>query len=444
MANPEHFAVFKQAVFQKNVKIWNDWRIQHPKIKPDLSGLVLSGVKIWEEWKVQHPEFTPLPREVISTSANLNGINFDDTFLGAAVLLEASLQSASFKKAELVMATLKGANLYGANLEGTNLNGANLYGANLSKVSLVRAYAEGTDFSYAHLDQANLSYGTFNDSVFKGANLSEANLTAALLRRANMENAELYRANLTATDLGVVKLSGANLSEAILTNKSGVGPLVFNTVWGDALLSNTDWSVVKVTFNEYFAKQAEVDGVSKDKETRQKEYKYAAFTNRQLSLKLAEQGLTADAARFSYNYQICYREYLKFSRKVEKRKLSKVRICGQWLYSCFLWLLSGYGYKIGRAISWYLGTIITFGFLYWLEMGFNTNFNWENPFYAVRDLCYSVVESVNVFHGRGISSPIANNFSTWLMYATASIEAGWALIIEVTFIAVLTQKFFGK
>ena len=399
MANEEHVAILKQGV-----KVWNEWRENNPDIKPDLIGADLTDV-------------------------DLIMINLNDAYLGATNLKEVILQAAMLQRAELVMANLEGANLSWSNLEGANLNGAFLSKAILSKVNLVNASLDGTDLSYAHLDQADLSYAKLYDSLLRKANLSETNLTGTVLRRVNLEEAELYGANLTATDLRAAKITGANLSEAKLANESLIGPMVFNTIWGDANLSNVDWSMVKIISDEYVADQNSVDGNLKNRETRRIEYKYAASANRQLSVKLTEQGLVEEASHFDYNYQICRRKYLRFSMSIEKG-WDKLNVFRQWLFSWFLWALAGYGYKLGRAFIAYLIVIFGFGSIYWWFLG--------------GDPIPAVVESINIFHGRGISSPDANLITNDYLLVFAGCEATIGLIIEVTFIAALTQKFFGK
>lgn len=86
MANKEHLALLKQGV-----EVWNDWRRDHPDIRPDLS---------------------------------------------QANLARAHLYKADLSHANLFWADLTGANLYKADFSKANLFGANLSGANLHQANL--------------------------------------------------------------------------------------------------------------------------------------------------------------------------------------------------------------------------------------------------------------------------------------------------------------------
>jgi hypothetical protein len=104
MANQKHLEVLKQGT-----TAWNEWREQHPEIRPDLSGADLSG-------------------------ATLSGV----------ILRRADLSGATLNDADLSGATLSGAKLNGATLVGTNLTEATLtecyiYGISAWKVNLTGA-----------------------------------------------------------------------------------------------------------------------------------------------------------------------------------------------------------------------------------------------------------------------------------------------------------------
>lgn len=106
---------------------------------------------------------------------------------------------------------------------------------------------------------------------------------------------------------------------------------------------------------------------------------------------------------------------------------------GAWLFSCFLFLLAGYGYKPLRSFIAYLIVIITFAVAYF--------FIGRTVGPALSPLG-SVVFSMTSFHGRGffpggigLDDPLT---------VVAALEAFIGLLIEVTFIATLTQRLFGK
>jgi hypothetical protein len=107
MANPEHLEILKQGV-----KAWNEWRREHPDVKPDFSRADL-------------------------INANLRG----------ADLREADLREAILKFTYLGFADLSFANLNGANLGGANLGGANLRGADFTDASLAFTTFADNDLS---------------------------------------------------------------------------------------------------------------------------------------------------------------------------------------------------------------------------------------------------------------------------------------------------------
>ena len=156
MANEEHLAILKQ-----EVKVWNRWREEHPKIRPDLRGADLS---------------------------------------------EADLSGADLRQADLRQADLSGAHLFWVDLSGAHLRGADLSGADLRQARL-----NGAHLSEAHLNGAHLGEAHLNGANLRGANLSEANL-----RGADLSEADLIRADLSGADLRQVHLNGANLSRADL------------------------------------------------------------------------------------------------------------------------------------------------------------------------------------------------------------------------------------
>jgi len=134
MANKEHLSIIEQGV-----KAWNQWRKEHPDIRPDLSGADLSVAYLSE--------------------ANL----------GEADLSGANLSGANLTEANLTEANLTEANLSGANLSGANLNGAGLIEADLIRADLVRADLGGATLSGANLIGAYLSWTYLGEADVEGA-----------------------------------------------------------------------------------------------------------------------------------------------------------------------------------------------------------------------------------------------------------------------------------
>ncbi len=169
MANQEHLDILKQGV-----ETWNQWRKEHPKVRPDLSRTDLH-------------EFY------------LNNMN----------LSEVHLDNSDLNKAEL-----RGANLYRADLSETDLRGADLRGADLRQASL---FGATLGEAYFHYDIEDPDRPAVN-----GVDLQEADLREADLRRAVLIATNLTRANLTNCEVyGIaawdVELEGAIQNNLIIT-----------------------------------------------------------------------------------------------------------------------------------------------------------------------------------------------------------------------------------
>ncbi len=108
---------------------------------------------------------------------------------------------------------------------------------------------------------------------------------------------------------------------------------------------------------------------------------------------------------------------------------------GQYLFSLFLSIISGYGYKPIRTLFWYL--IVIFGFA--------TAYHIIGNIASFTD---ALVFSVTSFHGRGFFPSLGN--PNQLLYLNdplvrlAAVEAVVGLFIEISFIATFTQRYFGK
>ena len=179
---------------------------------------------------------------------------------------------------------------------------------------------------------------------------------------------------------------------------------------------------MKMTGSEQKARQRKTsDGKKKNKATRIYEYGEALRENRQLATVLQSQGLNENASRFAYRAQRCQRIVLRYRKKF-----------GQYLFSGFLDLLAGYGFRPGRSVLWYLAVIFGFALAY-LATG-------HLPFFPD-----AFVFSLTSFHGRGFFPGLGteNSFHNPLV-VMAAFEAVIGLLIEISFIATFTQRFFGR
>jgi len=153
MANQEHLDILKQGV-----EAWNQWREEHPEIRPDLSYADLSG-------------------------ATLGGVNLSGT---------------SLRGADLNKANLSYADLVGARCRETKLRGADLSRADLRRVDLSRADLSRADLRAVCLDGADLSDANLSEVDFTDANLSRAVLTNANFSNAFLRNTVFVRVDLTS------------------------------------------------------------------------------------------------------------------------------------------------------------------------------------------------------------------------------------------------------
>jgi hypothetical protein len=115
MANEEHLALLKQGV-----KVWNNWRRETPKIKPDF------------------------------IEANLNGADLRGAILRGAILRGAILSRAFLSRADL----------RGADLSGLDLSGAILSGADLRRTQALKTNFEGAIFTGACIEDWNINSET--------------------------------------------------------------------------------------------------------------------------------------------------------------------------------------------------------------------------------------------------------------------------------------------
>lgn len=172
----------------------------------------------------------------------------------------------------------------------------------------------------------------------------------------------------------------------------------------------------------YEAQQKLRAGKIKTNAMRLEEYEEAVRANRQLAVALQAQGLNEDAGRFAYHAQVLQRMVLRWQRN-----------WGQYLFSGFLDLLAGYGYRPERSLIAYLIVIFGFMVLYLINSHVvGPPLTWDE----------ALVLSVTCFHGRGFLLP---NVALGATYAwLAAVEAVVGLLIEVSFIATSTKRFFSK
>jgi uncharacterized protein YjbI with pentapeptide repeats len=333
---------------------------------------------------------------------------------------------------------------------GIDLRGADLCQVNLRRLPLADLYAgliwedwkaatvDQRSIAEIHLERAilaetHLEGAQLRNAHLEGADLSLAHLENAHLFQAHLECANLFRAHLEGVNLRETHLAGANLQlvyfdhatsldNTILVNEKHGFASFADVHWGAVNLSVVDWKSVKMLGDESKIRQSNtIGGKIKQPAELLKEYHTAVRANRQLAVVLQDQGLNEEAVRFAYRAQV-----------LQRRVLWKQHDFGKWFFSLLLALLAGYGYRMGRIIIAYLLVVFVCAAAYFvLGMYYTPHLS----------LVQAFLESITAFHGRVFLEVFASD--TPQIWVTA-FEAVAGLLIEGVFIAMLTQRFFGK
>jgi len=313
----------------------------------------------------------------------------------------------------------------GLDLRGTDLRHVDLHHLPLAclRGGINRSTWDETTLEQRILSEIQLERASLRCAHLEAACLARAHLERADIGRAHLEGADLYRAHLEGATLFKAYLGGASLRNAYLDTATNLSNILFEDEnsgitltadihWSDVNLAVVNWSQVKVLGDEHKAHQTKEVG----------DYRTALRANRQLAVALQAQGLNEDAARFAYRAQKLQRVVLRRQKKF----LS-------YLFSLFLDLLAGYGYRPGRSVIWYLIIIFAFALTYHVFGGLSL--------FPPDALIFSIMS----FHGRGFFPSLSsetNLHNPLVMLAAAEAIVG--LLIEISFIATFTQRFFGK
>jgi hypothetical protein len=314
--------------------------------------------------------------------------------------------------------------LNSANLSDVSLNAANLRGADLRRANLSGMFLRGADLSDSYLRFANL-YRAY---------LRFANLSGAFVREANLAGADLRSVRM---DVGTV-LFGATLD---------ANTRLADVLWNGVPLTRLDWDDVRVIGDERIARDPRDErGKKKDPLTRLHDFNNAVLAYRQLSTVLRSQGQNEQADRFGYRAQVLQRTVLRRQALLRDRRQRvkfgrRVRSLASYCGSRVLDFIAGYGYKPMRSVWTYVAVIVTFAAAY-----FTISTNALTPFLPTHPMSLqwyeALVLSISSFHGRGffpstlqLGDPLA---------ILAATEAICGLLIEITFIATFTNRFFAR
>jgi len=321
-----------------------------------------------------------------------------------------AMSAVSFENADL-----KGAHLEGAGLEYANFRKADVRLAHLEEVRLGAAECDGAFLAFAHLEGADLSLAHLDDAFLWGAFLADATLHET-------------------------HLEGAHLDGAVLADADHIGPRLVDVRWGDANLAVIDWSQLHMLAEEAIARkiklaepEAPIDAPvtqsggndalrpAPPRDEQFAPYDDAVRANRQLALALRGQGLNEDADRFAYRAQVLQRAVFRRRRKY-----------GAYLFSWFLDGVAGYGYHMQRIVFTYASALLLFAVAYYVVGALSG---------APMSAGVAIITSITAFHGRVFAAGFkAGDALSWVTAAEALV----GVIVEGVFIAMLTQRFFGR
>ena len=314
---------------------------------------------------------------------------------------------------------------FGLDLRGADLSGEDLRSLPLSRL---RGGLAGDDLRGAALEQLlhaaiRLTGADLRFAHLEGSILTFAHLEGVDMESAHLEGADMYRAHFEAAkpaDIGrAIFDSGTILNHAVFANEAGVGPQLADVLWNGAIVAAVEWAPVRMLGEEYMARYGDVrrpwTGTLGG-------YPAAVRANRQVSSELRSQGLHEEADKFAYRAQVLQRVVLRKQGRL-------LRYSG----SLLLDLISGYGYRPMRSFITYALVVLGFAMAYFALGGVNGQpLPWNE----------AIVVSMTAFHGRGFFGSAFQPGD--LQAAVAAVEAFIGLLIEITFIATFTQRFFAR
>ncbi len=124
MANPEHLKILEQGV-----DVWNRWRVDNPKVKPDLRNFDLRGNNLFK--------FNLSETDLFRTK--LSGVNLDKADLYHADLVGADLKGATLIEASLIWAHATKTNISNANCSLAEMFHTEIVSSNVENLNLTGA-----------------------------------------------------------------------------------------------------------------------------------------------------------------------------------------------------------------------------------------------------------------------------------------------------------------
>jgi hypothetical protein len=158
------------ALLRHNVSKWNQWRQQHPEIRPNLDGADLGGYNL---------------SGANLSSVSLIGADLTWTILDDADLSDADLSGAHFIRASLIRANLSKAKLVGSySPTGRYLTGAFLIETNLTETNFTEAHFYCTTFVRVDLS----SVKGLERAIHEGPSIVDINTVALPHHKTNRQH----------------------------------------------------------------------------------------------------------------------------------------------------------------------------------------------------------------------------------------------------------------
>ncbi len=366
--------------------------------------------------------------------------HFERAFLLWARFRQSRLIGPHFEGADCILATFEQVQFPGAHFEGASLSSLRT-----AQVDFFESHFEGAECYNAHFEGAR-----FGGATLHGANFGQARLEGAVLDGAHLDGKELsaeevarlraykpdFPSVLAPADLrGAVLNSESSLVRCIMGDEKFGGLSLADARLSETNLAVVDWTYTRSRFLGRHVEAFELGDVREaqkptNQEGRQKSreewitgHKDAVRANRQLATALRSQGLNEDADRFAYKAQ-------KLQRKVLRRQ----RRYGAFLGSSLLDMISGYGYRPWFSAIIYACVVLGFAAVYFVL---------RDSVHPALNPLDSIIFSITSFHGRGFSAGEAVTLHNPITIL-APLEAIIGLLIEITFIATFTNRFFAR
>ncbi|GAA4461794.1 pentapeptide repeat-containing protein [Nibrella saemangeumensis] len=222
------------SLLKQGHKVWNQWREDHPEVKPDLVGANLSRAELYhtnlEEADLQDADlqdanlFKANLFRANLNNAKLNGAKLDLAYLDEITAVKAQFRNASLKDATLYGGDLRESLLWGTNLYNTVLSFAKLQGSTLWDANLTEASLNDTDLTGAHLQSANFNKADLSNARLIKAGMERCTLVKTKLDGAVLEDCNVY--GISAWDLDLSKLKQQNL----VINSDPEAPLIVDNL----------------------------------------------------------------------------------------------------------------------------------------------------------------------------------------------------------------------